>query len=153
MSDVASCKDLRGKIRTAFEALDGVRESVYWPGVIGRDGSGEQGIFWSVETGFTEFVSPRNVRAGAPVATEDAIPCRTDLTIRLWFRYQLDDISSSYDYFLELERFVLVCIASADWTGTSGPKIGGVRREVVADGSWHLVTIPVEVHHAYEGST
>lgn len=149
---VASCNDIRQKIRSAFaSALPDYRETVFSPGWIGRDGAGEQGQFWSCELGSTTFISKRNVRMSTYVDTESTVPCSTEVTIRALLRYALDDMPGSYDDFLAAEVSVAMALGSVDWAGTQGFAVDSIARSVEYDGTWHLVTIRGTVVHGYGG--
>ena len=151
MSDLPGVHIIRQRVATAVAAaLPNVRESVFHPKLIGYDGAGIVGAFFSVEVPSTRITDPRN-RVVTRRQGDMSVRVETAVLIRYLHRLKADTPKASYDDAIQAELTILSALANIDFSRTNVLVPGGMDREVVADGSWVLITISGTIAHGLGG--
>jgi len=143
--------EIRRRIAAAVgDALDPVRESVFHPKLIGFDGGGIAGAFYSVEALQTVPADPRNRVTTRTGPAGGGVYARSTFAIRYLHRIKADAQVASYDAALDVELALLTSIAAVDYSGTGSLDVQSIDREVLADGAWVLITLVGRVAHVIE---
>lgn len=147
MSSLPGVHLIRQRVATAVAAaLPEVRESVFHPKLIGYDGGGTVGAFFSVEVPSTRVVDPRN-RIVTRFSGAQSTRVETTVVIRYLHRLKTDTAKASYDDAIQVEFTILSALSNIDLTKTNALEPASMDREVVADGSWVLITITGTMTH------
>lgn len=150
----ATITEIRQAIATAIASTLGpeIRESVYAPSLIGRDGTGAQGEFFSVDVPRTDLSVDARQRVSNPDGT--GFGAVSEVVVRYLRRQRPDAAVADYDATLDEEAQLLYAIQQVtDWSGIkSTPFVcSELSREIFGEGStaWLLVTVRGSVRHRY----
>lgn len=153
MSYLPSAALIRQRVATAVgAALPDVRESVFHPKLIGYDGGGNIGTFYSVEVPTSEFTDPRS-RIVTRTAANQSSRVTTAVVIRYLHRLKADTAKASYDEAIGVEYSILSAFSEIVYTKTNSLQPRTIEREVVADGSWLLITVQASITHDLGGDS
>ncbi len=150
MTALPGVEVIRQRVATAVAAaLPGVRESVFHPKLIGYDGGGIVGAFFAVEVPSTRVVDPRSRVTTRSVTP--AVRVLTTVVIRYLHRLKTETARASYDEAIVTELAILASLGDVDYSQTNALQAESVDREVIADGSWVLITITGTISHGIGG--